>query len=35
LRVHFVKPQIVVHVGFIEWTGHGKLRHPRLLSVVA
>jgi ATP-dependent DNA ligase len=34
LRVHFVKPEIVVHVGFIEWTGHGKLRHPRLLSVV-
>jgi hypothetical protein len=24
----------VVHVGFIEWTVHGKLRHPRLLSVV-
>jgi ATP-dependent DNA ligase len=35
LRVHWVKPEIVVHVGFIEWTGHGKLRHPRLLSVVA
>jgi len=34
LRVHWVKPEIVVHVGFIEWTGHGKLRHPRLLSVV-
>ena len=34
LRVHFVKPEIVVHVGFIEWTTHGKLRHPRLLSVV-
>ena len=34
LRVHWVKPEIVVRVGFIEWTGHGKLRHPRLLSVV-
>ena len=34
LRVHWVKPEILVHVGFIEWTGHGKLRHPRLLSVV-
>jgi len=34
LRVHWVRPEIVVHVGFIEWTGHGKLRHPRLLSVV-
>ena len=34
LRVHWVKPKIEVQVGFIEWTGHGKLRHPRLLSVV-
>ena len=34
LRVHWVKPEIEVQVGFIEWTGHGKLRHPRLLSVV-
>ena len=34
LRAHWVKPEILVHVGFIEWTGHGKLRHPRLLSVV-
>jgi ATP-dependent DNA ligase len=34
LRVHWVRPEIVVSVGFIEWTGHGKLRHPRLLSVV-
>ena len=33
LRVHWVKPEIVVKVGFIEWTGHGKLRHPRLLGV--
>ena len=33
LRVHWVKPEIEVHVGFIEWTGHGKLRHPRLLRV--
>jgi bifunctional non-homologous end joining protein LigD len=33
LRVHWVHPQIVVQVAFIEWTGHGKLRHPRLLSV--
>jgi hypothetical protein len=29
-----VKPEILVKVGFIEWTGHGKLRHPRLLAVV-
>jgi bifunctional non-homologous end joining protein LigD len=33
LRVHWVKPEVVVQVGFIEWTGHGKLRHPRLLAV--
>jgi bifunctional non-homologous end joining protein LigD len=33
LRAHWVKPEIVVRVGFIEWTVHGKLRHPRLLSV--
>ena len=30
---HWVRPEIVVQVGFIEWTGHGKLRHPRLLGV--
>ena len=34
LRAHWVRPEIVVKVGFIEWTKHGKLRHPRLLSVV-
>jgi len=33
LRVHWVQPQIVVQVAFIEWTVHGKLRHPRLLGV--
>jgi bifunctional non-homologous end joining protein LigD len=33
VRAHWVKPQIVVQVGFIEWTVHGKLRHPRLLGV--
>ena len=33
LRAHWVKPEIAVEVGFIEWTNHGKLRHPRLLSV--
>jgi bifunctional non-homologous end joining protein LigD len=30
---HWVHPQIVVQVAFIEWTAHGKLRHPRLLGV--
>lgn len=34
VRAHWVQPKIVVKVGFIEWTVHGKLRHPRLLSVV-
>ena len=34
LRAHWVRPEIVVRVGFIEWTAHGKLRHPRLLGVV-
>jgi bifunctional non-homologous end joining protein LigD len=33
LRAHWVKPQIVVQVSFIEWTVHGKLRHPRLIGV--
>jgi ATP-dependent DNA ligase len=33
LRAHWVQPEIVVQVGFIEWTVHGKLRHPRLLGV--
>jgi len=33
LRVHWVQPKIAVDVGFIEWTSHGKLRHPRLLGV--
>jgi bifunctional non-homologous end joining protein LigD len=33
LRAHWVRPEIVVQVGFIEWTVHGKLRHPRLLGI--
>jgi ATP-dependent DNA ligase len=33
LRAHWVRPEIVVQVGFIEWTGNRKLRHPRLLGV--
>ncbi|HYT68569.1 MAG TPA: hypothetical protein VEL51_19235 [Vicinamibacterales bacterium] len=35
LRAHWVRPEIVVSVAFIEWTAHGKLRHPRLLRVVS
>jgi bifunctional non-homologous end joining protein LigD len=32
-RAHWVRPDLVVQVAFIEWTVHGKLRHPRLLGV--
>ncbi|NOT28003.1 MAG: ATP-dependent DNA ligase [Acidobacteria bacterium] len=35
LRMHWVRPSIVVQVGFIEWTTNNKLRHPRLLGVRA
>ena len=33
LRVHWVRPRIVVQVSFIEWTHNDKLRHPRLIGV--
>lgn len=33
VREHWVHPEIVVHVAFIEWTVHGKLRHSRLLGI--
>jgi len=35
IRAHWVRPEIAVEVGFIEWTVHKKLRHPRLLRVVS
>jgi bifunctional non-homologous end joining protein LigD len=31
--VHWVRPELVVQVAFMEWTKHGKLRHPRLLGL--
>lgn len=31
-NVHWVRPERVVQVAFLEWTKHGKLRHPRLLG---
>ena len=34
VRTHWVRPEIVVEVAFIEWTVHGKLRHSRLLSLL-
>ena len=33
VRAHWVRPEIVVRVAFIEWTVHKKLRHSRLLGV--
>ena len=33
VRAHWVRPEIVVQVAFIQWTAHGKLRHSRLLGV--
>jgi bifunctional non-homologous end joining protein LigD len=33
VRAHWVKPEIVVQVSFIEWTKHGKLRHSRLIAI--
>jgi ATP-dependent DNA ligase len=34
VRAHWVRPEIVVNVAFIEWTVHEKLRHSRLLSLL-
>jgi bifunctional non-homologous end joining protein LigD len=31
--VHWVRPELVVQVAFMEWTPHGKLRHPRLVGL--
>ncbi len=30
---HWVRPEIVVQVAFVEWTTNGKLRHSRLLGL--
>ena len=32
-HAHWVRPEIVAQVAFIEWTAHGKLRHPRLVGI--
>ena len=34
IRAHWVRPEVLVEVGFIEWTVHGKLRHPRFLRLI-
>jgi bifunctional non-homologous end joining protein LigD len=31
--VHWVSPRLVAEVGFTEWTGDGRLRHPRFLGL--
>jgi len=33
VRAHWTTPELVVQVAFMEWTSHGKLRHPRLLGI--
>ena len=33
VRAHWVRPEIVVEVAFIEWTKYEKLRHSRLLAI--
>jgi len=33
VNVHWVEPKLVAQVGFSEWTGAGKLRHPRFLGL--
>jgi bifunctional non-homologous end joining protein LigD len=32
-NVHWVKPQLVCEAGFTEWTGDGRLRHPRFMGL--
>ena len=32
-RVHWVQPRLVCEVGFTEWTGDGRLRHPRFMGL--
>jgi ATP-dependent DNA ligase len=30
---HWVRPELVAEVAFMEWTEHGKLRHPRFVRL--
>ncbi|HMG25653.1 MAG TPA: non-homologous end-joining DNA ligase [Acidimicrobiia bacterium] len=32
-KVHWVQPRLVCEVGFTEWTGDGRLRHPRFMGL--
>jgi bifunctional non-homologous end joining protein LigD len=31
--VHWAEPRLVAEVAFTEWTGDGRLRHPRFLGL--
>jgi len=31
--VHWVAPKLVAEIGFTEWTGDGRLRHPRFVGL--
>jgi bifunctional non-homologous end joining protein LigD len=33
LAAHWVKPEVVVQVAFMEWTSNDKMRHPRLVGL--
>jgi bifunctional non-homologous end joining protein LigD len=33
LGAHWVRPDVVVQVAFMEWTPYNKLRHPRLVAL--
>jgi DNA ligase D-like protein (predicted ligase) len=32
-EVHWVEPELVAEIGFTEWTGAGRLRHPRFIGL--
>jgi bifunctional non-homologous end joining protein LigD len=32
-NAHWVEPELVAQIGFAEWTGDGRLRHPRYLGL--
>ena len=32
-EAHWVEPKLVAQIGFTEWTGDGRLRHPRYLGL--
>lgn len=28
-----MRPRLVAQIGFVEWTEHGNLRHPKFLDL--